>query len=85
MGDFHLEEVRGVVDEGDHVPFSHHGECVVQDFIQNIMRKCPWSQSVMLGRFDHIFMMVHNGLKFLINSVCEFGGEPDVGFQKVRQ
>jgi hypothetical protein len=78
VADFHLEEVRGVFDEGDHVPFSCHGEYpLVQDFVQNIMRKCPWSQPVMLGRFDYIFVMVHHGLDFLLDGVHKFGDEPD--------
>jgi hypothetical protein len=86
VADFHLEEVRGVVDEGHNVPFSCHGEYpLVQDFVQNIMRKCPWSQPVMLGRFDYIFVMVHHGLEFLLDGIHKFGGEPDVGFQQVCQ
>ena len=80
VGDFHLEEVRGIVDEGHHVSFSRHRECVVQDFILNIMRKCPWCQSVMLGRFDHILVMVYNRLEFFLDDVRKFGSEPDVGF-----
>jgi hypothetical protein len=39
----------------------------------------------MLGRFDHILMMVHNGLKFLLDSVRDFGGEPDIGLEKICQ
>jgi hypothetical protein len=80
VGDFHLKKVRGIVDEGDHVPFSRHGECVVQDLVQNIVRESPWCQSVMLGRFDHILVMVYNRLEFFLDDVRKFGSEPDVGF-----
>jgi hypothetical protein len=53
---------------------------VVEDFIQNVVRKGPWSQPVMLCRFDHILVMVHNGLKFLFAGILDLGGEPDIGF-----
>jgi hypothetical protein len=49
-----------------------------QDFIQNVMWKCPWSQSVMLGRFNHVFVVMHNGLELLFDGVGDLGGEPDV-------
>jgi hypothetical protein len=64
----HLEEVQSVVDEVDHVHFPRHGQCVVQE----------WSQSVMLGRFDHVFVVMHNGLELLFDSVGDLCGEPDV-------
>jgi len=37
----------------------------------------------MLCQFDHIFVVMHHGLKFLFYSVRDFGGEPDVGFEEV--
>ncbi len=49
VGNLHLKQVRSVVHEGDHAPFSGHGQGVVQDFVQDIMGKSPWSQSVMLS------------------------------------
>jgi hypothetical protein len=39
----------------------------------------------MLGRFYNILVMVHHGLKFLLDGVHKFGCEPDIGFQKVHQ
>ncbi len=60
VGNLHLKKVRGVVHEGDHVPLSGHGQGVFQDFVQDIMGKSPWSQSLMLSRFDNIFVVMHN-------------------------
>jgi len=68
----------GLVHEGDHVPFPSHRQCVVQNFIKNVVRKCPWSQSVMLIRFDNIFVVVHNRLQFLFNCVGDLGCEPNI-------
>jgi len=67
----HLEEARSIVDEVDHVHFPHHGQCVVQDFIQNVMWKCPWSQSVMLGRFDHVFVVMTASVIFVVNQMFD--------------
>jgi hypothetical protein len=39
----------------------------------------------MLCRFDEIFMVIHQGLKFLFNGICEFGHEPTVGLQNVAE
>jgi len=78
VGNFHLEEVLSVVDEGDHVSFPRNGQRVVQDFIQNIMRKCSWSQKMVLGRFAHVFMVMYDGLEFLFDSIGDIGDEPDV-------
>ncbi len=77
---FYLEKVRGVVDEGHQVVFLCNCERVVEDFIQNIMRKCPRSQTMKLGLFDYIFVMVNHWLEFLLNGISELGREPHVGF-----
>jgi hypothetical protein len=31
----------------------------------------------MLGRFDHVFMVKHNGVELLFDGVGDLGGEPD--------
>jgi hypothetical protein len=56
---FHLEQVRSVVDEGHQVALFGNREGVVEDFIQNIMRKSGWCQLVVLGELNHIFMKVY--------------------------
>jgi len=32
----------------------------------------------MLGRFDHVFVVMHNGLELLFDGIGDLGGEPDV-------
>jgi len=44
-----------------------------------------WSMSVMLGRFCHVFVMMNHCLELFLNGISHLGGEPDVGFQQIRQ
>ncbi len=37
----------------------------------------------MLGRFNHILMVPNDRFELLLDGVGHFGGEPDIGFQKV--
>jgi hypothetical protein len=39
----------------------------------------------MLSRFDYVFVVMYNGLEFLFNCFGEFGGESNIGFEKVGQ
>ena len=51
---------------------------MVDDAIQNFMGKSAWSESVVLSRFDDVFVMVHHRLKFLFDCVGDFGGESNI-------
>ena len=37
------------------------------DAVQDIVRKGSWSKSVMLGRFNHVFMVPDNGFELLLD------------------
>ncbi len=83
--DLDLEQVRGESDEGHQVLFLGDGCHVFNDAIQDIMRKGSWSKSVMLRRFDHVFVVPNDGLELLLDGVGHLGSEPDVGFQKISE
>ncbi len=73
-----MEEVQGKFDEGYQILFLGNLDNVVDDAIQNVMGKSAWSESVVLSRFDDVFVMVHHRLKFLFDYVGDFGGEPNL-------
>ena len=37
----------------------------------------------MLCRFNHVLVVPNDGFELLLDGVGHFGGEPDIGFQKV--
>jgi hypothetical protein len=83
--DLNLEEVRGKFHEWDQVLFLGHLDDVIDDSIQDLMWQGSWSESVMLGRFRNIFVVVNHRLKLFFIGVGHLGGEPNVGFKQISQ
>ncbi len=71
-----LEKLRRESDERNQILFHRDLDHVRNDAVQNIVWKCPWSQSVVLCRF-HI-VIVYHGLEFLVDGICDFREEPNV-------
>ncbi len=56
---------------------------MLDDAVQNVVRKGSWCQLVMLGRFNHVLVVPDNGFELLLDGFGHLGGEPDIGFQKI--
>ncbi len=55
-----LKKVGSECDEWDQVRLLGHLGDVVNDYVQNVMWQGPWSESVVLGRFYHVFVVVND-------------------------
>ncbi len=78
-----MEQVRGKGDEGHQILFLSNSGDVFNDAVQDIVRKGSRSKSVMLCRFNHVFVVPSDGFELLLDGVSHFGGAPDIGFQEV--
>ncbi len=59
-----MKKVRGKFYERYQILFLGHLDDVVDDAIQNVVWKSAWSESVVLGRFDNLSMVLHHRLDF---------------------
>ncbi len=63
--------------------FFGNGSDVLDDAVQDVVRKGSWCKPVMLGRFDYILVVPDDRFELLLDCVGYFGGEPDVGVKEV--
>ncbi len=56
---------------------------MLDDAVQNVMRKGSWCQAAMLGRFNHVLVVPDDRFELFLDGIGHFEGEPDIGFQKI--
>jgi hypothetical protein len=44
----------------------------------SLVWKSTWSESVVLCRFDNVFVVMYHRLEFFLNGFSDFGGEQNV-------